>query len=175
MNSDAVVIRNMERTDFSFVLKTNDENVEVLSPMDEEKLEQFFEAAEVFLIAEVNGTQAAFIIALREGLEFYDSENYRWFKKNYGEFLYVDRVVVDAPYTGMGIGKKLYQKVFHHALLTEVPFVTAEIDTIPYNEASLKFHAALGFKEVGTQVIRNNSIKVSLQEATINPNFVYQL
>lgn len=165
---DTMVIRNMEREDIPFVLKTNDENVEVLSPMDKERLEKFVESAELFLVAEVNGEQAAFMIVLREGLEFYDSENYRWFSKNYDQFLYIDRVVIDEHYRGMGIGRKLYQEVFHHALLTEIPFVTAEIDIIPYNEASLKFHKAMGFREVGVQVIRNNTVKVSLQEAAVN-------
>ena len=37
------------------------------------------------------------------------------------------------------------------------------IDIIPYNGPSLKFHEAMGFKEVGQQVIRGGEIKVSLE------------
>lgn len=47
--------------------------------------------------------------------------------------------------------------------------MTAEIDTEPYNEASLKFHAAMGFHEVGVQRIRGGCVQVSLQEAPIPP------
>lgn len=168
MDGDIIVIRNVEKKDYSFILDINEENVEVLSPMNQEKIEKFAETAELLLVAEVNGKRAAFIIVLREGLEFYDSENYRWFSKNYAKFLYIDRIVIDKNYRGMGLGRKLYQKVFEHAMLTEIPFVTAEIDTIPYNEASLKFHEVMGFKEVGVQIIRNNSVKVSLQEAEVS-------
>lgn len=168
MNAENIAIRCVERKDIPFILKVNAENVEVLAPMSEEKLNKFIEAAELFLIAEVDGQQAAFMMVLREGVGFYDSENYRWFSRNYAQFLYIDRVVIDGPYRGVGIGRKLYREVFKHALLTEIPFITAEIDTIPYNEASLKFHAAMGFKEVGVQMIRGNSVKVSLQEAAVN-------
>ena len=46
--------------------------------------------------------------------------------------------------------------------------VTAEIDTIPYNETSLKFHERMGFQEVGVQFVRKNSIKVSLQAVAVD-------
>ena len=45
-----------------------------------------------------------------------------------------------------------------------MPFVTAEVDTVPYNAESLGFHAAMGFHEVGTQSVRGGSITVSLLE-----------
>ena len=166
MNS-TVVIRKAEEKDYPFILRVNEENVEVLAPMSAERLGQFAEFSELFLIAEVDGQPAAFLIALREGVSFYDSENYLWFSQNYQQFLYVDRIVVDAPYRGYNIGRKLYQTVFDHARATGIPFVTAEIDIEPYNESSLNFHKTMGFREVGVQSVRNNSIKVSLQEAHI--------
>lgn len=165
MDSHTVLLREVNESDYPFILRINDENVEVLSPMEETKLKKFVEFAELFLVAEVNGNPAAFLIALREGVKDYKSENYLWFSEKYSKFLYIDRVVVDKPYRGMNIGKTLYQAVFAHAHETAVTAVTAEIDTIPYNEASLKFHEVMGFREVGSQFIRNGSIKVSLQKA----------
>jgi len=160
-----IQIRNAEEKDYPFILRTNEENVEVLSPMDENRIQEFSAWSELFLVAEVDGIPAAFLLALREGIMDYDSENYRWFRENYEKFLYIDRIVIDEPYRRFGIGRKLYQEVFRYAKETGVPFVTAEIDTEPYNEVSLGFHQALGFKEVGVQAVRNNTIKVSLQEA----------
>ena len=162
-----VKIRNAEEKDYSFILRVNEENVEVLSPMDEEGIQNFSKWSELFLIAEADGNPAAFLLALREDLADYDSENYLWFSKNYDKFLYIDRIVIDAPYRRSGVGRALYQEVFRHANKTEVPFVTAEIDTEPYNEVSLGFHQAMGFREVGVQRVRNNSIRVSLQEAEV--------
>ena len=162
-----VQIRKAEEKDYPFILRVNEENVEVLSPMDEERIRSFSEWSELFLIAEADEEPVAFLLALREGVQPYDSENYLWFSKNYQKFLYIDRIVIDVPYRRLGVGKELYQEVFRYAKETGVPFVTAEIDTEPYNEVSLGFHQAMGFKEVGVQTVRNNTIKVSLQEARV--------
>ena len=163
-----IVIRDIAKEDFDFVLELNRVNVEVLSPMDSNKLLRFVEDGELVKIVEVEDEQgsrtpAAFIIVLREGLAWYDSENYRWFSANYPKFLYIDRIVIDEPFRNMGIGRKIYEYVFAHAEETSVHAVTAEIDIIPYNEPSLIFHQRMGFREVGTQVIRGGAIKVSLQ------------
>lgn len=167
MKNRSITIRPIRSTDYEFVLKTNEDNVEVLSPMNQEKLEYFERNAELFLVAEVDSEPAAFLIALREGVDSYESENYRWFSKNYKEFLYVDRIVINENYRKMGLGRKLYHSVFSYAVSCGVSTVTAEIDTIPYNETSLKFHKSMGFTEVGMQVVRDGSVEVSLQEARV--------
>lgn len=167
MDNSKIVIRTIQEKDIPFVLRVNEENVEVLSPMDEAKLRRFMGYADMLQVVEADGELAAFMIVLREGIDEYDSENYRWFCKHYEKFLYIDRVVIDEPFRSMGIGRMMYEAVFAQARANGVGSVTAEIDTIPYNEASLKFHDVMGFKEVGEQLIRNNTIKVSLQERTI--------
>lgn len=167
MDERTMLVRPAAEADYPFILRVNEENVEVLSPMDEAKLRKFAGFSELLHVVELDGELAAFLIALREGVGAYDSENYLWFGKTYEKFLYIDRVVIDAPYRGMGIGRRLYEEVFARARETGVPFVTAEIDTIPYNEASLNFHKVMGFREVGVQFVRNNSVKVSLQEAPV--------
>lgn len=164
-----VRIRTAQAEDYPFILRLNEENVAVLSPMDETRLRALAGAAELFLVAEADGRPAAFLIAIREGVTFYDSENYRWFSRNYPSFLYIDRVVIAEGSRGLGLGRLLYQQVFDHARSSGAPCVTAEIDTEPYNEASLKFHAAMGFHEVGVQRIRGGCVQVSLQEAPVPP------
>ena len=156
-------IRRITDEDRPFVLECNRVNVEVLSPMDETRLEYFREKSEMFRVVTIEGKPAAFLIALREGLDDYTSENYIWFTKQYEKFLYVDRVVIDERFRGRGIGRRLYEEVADHARSTDVPVMTAEIDIRPYNEPSLKFHESMGFHEVGQQVIRGGEIEVSLQ------------
>lgn len=168
MEKANVSIRRAEERDYPFILRVNEENVEVLSPMDEERLRMFAEIADLLLVAEAEGEPCAFLIALREGADAYDSENYRWFSKTFETFLYIDRVVIDGPYRGQGIGRKLYQEVYARARAGGVPLVTAEIDTIPYNAPSLKFHEEMGFKEVGTQKVRGNTVQVSLQAVAMD-------
>ena len=158
-----VTIRNVEEKDKDFVLELNRINVEVLSPMDEEKFDYFVRVSDMFQVAEVDGEPVAFLIALREGVLDYTSENYIWFSKQYEKFLYVDRIVIDEKARGLGIGRLIYEGVFKQAAQNGVDKVTAEIDIIPYNGPSRKFHEAMGFKEVGQQVIRGGEIKVSLE------------
>ena len=165
--SDGFEIRAVNESDYDFILRVNEENVEVLSPMDRKKLCEFIKMSEMFSVALAGGERAAFLIALTEAAATYKSENYQWFKKNFDRFLYIDRIVIDEPFRKKGLGKMLYQEVFDHAKQRGIPVVTAEIDTVPYNEASLKFHERMGFAEVGTQFIRGGEVKVSLQAAEV--------
>lgn len=159
-----VLIRSLCESDYEFVLKTNLDNVEVLSPMDKERLLLLKPMTELFLIAEVDGKPAAFLMAMKHGADAYDSENYRWFSSRYEQFLYIDRIVIAEPYRHLGIGSKLYEAVFEHARELNIPYVTCEVDTIPYNGPSLNFHREMGFHEVGTQHVNLNDVTVSLQE-----------
>ena len=162
-----IKVRDVRPEDMEFVTELNKTNVEVLSPMDGDRFSYFVNCSEMFQIAEVDGTPAAFLIALREGIGDYTSENYIWFSRMYERFLYVDRIVIDEKYRRLGLGRLLYEGVFRHAMQTGVDTVTAEIDTVPYNEGSLKFHESMGFREVGTQVIRGGEVQVSLQARRI--------
>lgn len=157
-----IVIRNARPEDYDFILKVNEVNVEVLSPMPMERMLWLKEMSDMFVVAEVNDELAAFLIAIREG-QPYDSENYVWFSEKYPQFLYIDRIVIDEPFRAAGLGRALYQAVKDRAIETGVKDVTCEVDTIPYNETSLKFHEAMGFREVGEQIIRGGAIKVSLK------------
>ena len=157
-----IVIRNARPEDYDFILKVNEVNVEVLSPMPMERMLWLKEMSDMFVVAEVNDELAAFLIAIREG-QPYDSENYVWFSEKYPQFLYIDRIVIDEPFRAAGLGRALYQAVKDRAIETGVKVVTCEVDTIPYNETSLKFHEAMGFREVGEQIIRGGAIKVSLK------------
>ena len=158
-----ISIRPAQSRDMAFILALNETNVEVLSPMDEARFTYFMEVSDLFQVAEVDGKPAAFLIALREGVGDYTSENYIWFSKQYERFLYVDRIVIDDAFRGLGLGRRLYYGVFDRAVFCGVDTVTAEIDTVPYNETSLAFHKAMGFEEVGEQLIRGGAVQVSLQ------------
>ena len=166
--SGTLSIRPAEPKDYPAILRLNEENLSVLAPMDEQVIEQFAVWSELLWVVEVDGTFAAFLVTFREGVDSYWSENYKWFSAHYPKFLYVDRIVIDEAYRGKGIGKRVYELIAAHAKNTNVPVVTAEIDIKPiYNDASLRFHEAMGFREVGTQYVRHGTIKVSLQALEI--------
>ena len=107
------------------------------------------------------------MIVMREGTN-YGSENYVWFSKQYDKFLYIDRIVIDENYRRLGLGRFMYDSVFRYAEETGISVVTAEVDILPvYNEPSFGFHAEMGFREVGQQIIRGGDVKVSLQAKPI--------
>ena len=45
----------------------------------------------------------------------------------------------------------------------DIEIVAAAITTVPYNKESLAFHAKMGFTEVGEQLIRGGTVRISQQ------------
>lgn len=157
------MIKRIEPKDYTYVLKINEENVDVLIPMDSEELEYLNNKAALFHIIYVDGVPAGFIIALREGLKEYDYKSYKWFEDRYPSFLYIDRIVIERKFWQKGLGRKLYQYAIDYAKEKEICIIAAAITTKPYNEESMAFHARMGFTEVGEQLIRNDTVKISQQ------------
>ena len=140
------MLRDANEADFPAILALNEAHVQVLSPLDAAQLARLHAEAACHRVVEEGNRVVAFLLAFREGAG-YQSPNYRWFCEHYARFLYVDRVVVAAQ--GGGIGTRLYREVYALARRQGVPFVTCEYDIEPPNPASERFHARLGFREVG--------------------------
>lgn len=162
------VLRRVEPNDYDFILGLNQNNIAVLSPMNREKLAFLDAVAELFVVVDIDGSPAAFLIALCNGASDYDLMCYKWFSDRYPRFLYIDSIVIDKKYRHMGVGKRLYQMVFDHAKKIGAELVAAGITTKPYNEKSLLFHKANGFVEVGELIIRNGLVRVSQQIAEVD-------
>jgi predicted GNAT superfamily acetyltransferase len=75
----------------------------------------------------------------------------------------VDRIVVAAGTQARGAGRQLYRDLYAQALRDVVPVITCEFDIEPPNPASARFHAKLGFREIGTQQLYDGRKVVSLQ------------
>ena len=63
---------------------------------------------------------------------------------------YVDRIAIDAPARGQRIGEALYQAVFA-VCAGRYDAIGCEVNRLPPNPGSLRFHKRLGFEEVGGQ------------------------
>ena len=157
-------VRSAEPSDFDFELALNAEFEKLLSPLDRAGLLRLDSIAVAHRVAEQQGELAGFLLALGEG-EDYASPNYRWFAARYARFLYVDRVVVAPRHRGRGVASALYGDLFALGARSGRQLVTCEYDREPLNEASARFHARLGFREIGT--LAHASKVVSLQEARI--------
>lgn len=155
------IIKRLDNTAYDFVLKQNETHIEYLLPMDKDKLLFLNEKAELFDVIYVNDCPAGFCIAFREGVEEYDLKGYKEFSKYYSKYLYVDTIVIDEKFQGMGLGRKLYQNVFNLAEKSGVEAVTVVITTMPCNKSSLKFHEKMGFHEIGELLLRGGCVKAS--------------
>lgn len=158
-------IRDARPADFPAILALNHAFVAVLSPLDEARLAHLHAQAAQHRVVERDGEVVAFLLTLREATD-YDSPNYRWFAARYPRFLYVDRIVVSASAQGLGAGRQLYRDAYRHALGHALPVLVCEYDIAPPNPASARFHAGLGFREVGTQTLGAGK-QVSLQALEI--------
>lgn len=161
------MLRDATPDDAPTILALNEAFVAVLSPLDQARLEHLAGQAALYRVAEQEGKVLAFLLAMREGAD-YDSPNYRWFAAHYPRFLYIDRIVVAAGAHGRGLGERLYRDAFAQASADGVPVLTCEFDIAPPNPASARFHARLGFREVGRQALGAGK-SVSLQALDVEP------
>src|SRR6478735_4403738 len=144
------MIRAAAPADFPAILALNAQSVHFLSPLDATRLQHLHAQAAYHRLVEIDGTVAAFLLALREGAD-YDSPNYLWFAERYPRFLYVDRIVVSASMQGQRLGARLYDDIIAFAATHGFAQLTCEFDLEPPNPASARFHARYGFREVGRQ------------------------
>ncbi len=164
-----MAVRPVTEEEFAAVVKINTDAEAYLNSqatLTVGDLRELRRLAGYFKVACVDRAVAGFLIAVRSGTSHADP-NYRWFSARYPEFLYIDRIVVDAGFRGRKLGSALYTDLFSVARVSGAPFVTCEIDFDPPNHASSAFHAGFGFTEVGRHAVDGGKKTVSLQVAPV--------
>ncbi len=134
------------------------------SPLDGEALDRLI--AEAFHVGLADDGRAAFLIAFAESAD-YASPNFLWLRRRLSRFVYVDRVVVSPAARGQGLARGLYREVFDHTLASGRSIVCCEVNKVPPNEASDRFHAALGFGEIGQDGTADGKKRVRYLARTI--------
>jgi predicted GNAT superfamily acetyltransferase len=127
------------------LLALNNEHEVELSRLDAPRLARLVDASFAALIV---GQAEAFLLAFDETSD-YDSFNFLWLRDRYDRFVYVDRVVVAPSARGRGLARQLYAEVFARTRASGRSLVVCEVNADPPNPASMAFHRALGFTEVG--------------------------
>jgi predicted GNAT superfamily acetyltransferase len=140
-------LRPITDSDVSTVLALNAADVTALSPLDHERLALLRKQAAQALVAEVAGQVVVFVLTFAPG-SGYDSDNFAWFGQRYGSgFLYLDRIVVGAAHRRRGIAGRVYDAIEDEA--RAYGRLVCEVNSQPANPASLAFHSARGYAEVG--------------------------
>lgn len=141
------VLRPMTDDDVPAVLRLNADHVELLAPMDAERLARLRKWATRSDVIQCDDETAGFVLVFGPGTD-YDSENYRWFTERFGDrFDYLDRIVIDDRFRRRGLASAVYDEVEASAAPRERLVLEVNID--PPNEPSLAFHRGRGFVEVG--------------------------
>ncbi len=141
-------IRLLETTDLLACVDLNNGSVPAVSEADLAKMTSLVDESLLSLVAEIDGEVAGFCVNFGPGAD-YTSVNYQWFSDRYTEFVYLDRIVVAPTARNQGIGAAFYAAVEEHIVGT--PWLLCEVNLRPRNDGSLRFHARLGFEEVGQQ------------------------
>jgi hypothetical protein len=139
-------LRPLRDTDVADVLALNEANVSKLAPMDEARLHELRTMADRFDVVDLDGAFGGFVVTFAAEAP-YDSENYRWFSGRHRRFYYLDRIVLHEEHRRRGLGGFVYDEVERVA----APYsrLCLEVNLVPRNDASLAFHAARGYVEVG--------------------------
>lgn len=153
-------IRKVGADDFVAVLELNEAVVPAVNSVPLEKMRWFAEHAAYFRVAKAGDRLAAFLIGLRPGTD-YESANYRWFCSRYDDFGYIDRIAVAGHARRSGLASTLYDD-FRASLPKQVTLMTCEVNLQPPNEASMRFHERLGFRQVGAQDIGRGDKRVAM-------------
>lgn len=163
MNADpgnAIALRDVEEDDLGDVLRLNEASVPAVNSIGLEQMRWFARHAAYFRVATRDRELAGFLIGMRPGTA-YASPNYRWFCKEYDDFGYIDRVAIAAQARRLGLATRLYRD-FEASLPASVGVLTCEVNLVPPNETSMRFHEDYGFRTVGTQTVDDGAKEVAL-------------
>ncbi|MEJ2791448.1 MULTISPECIES: GNAT family N-acetyltransferase [unclassified Pseudoxanthomonas] len=166
MQAGASLIRAAGDDDLNAIVALNAAEVRHTSPMDEDRARHLASLSAYLRVATLDGRVVAFLLAMRAGAD-YRNDNFDWFAARYPDFLYVDRIVVDASVQGHRLGSALYGDLFAFARERGIPRITCEFNVVPPNEPSRLFHARHGFVEAGQRWLGDGHKQVSMQVAEL--------
>jgi hypothetical protein len=161
-----IEVRDARAADHAAVLALNNSATPHVNALSADEFAWITSRADYFRVAVDETGIAAFVIALRPGLAYW-SLNYRWFSERGGDFLYLDRIVVDERARGTGVGRAMYDDIDQFAG-GRWPCITLEVNLLPPNPGSLAFHERMGFRRVGVRKEEGGAKAVALMERAVS-------
>jgi uncharacterized protein len=161
-------LRTLEPFDHAAVVALNDAEVPRVGRLGPTGLDDLLPHCDLALVLEREGQLAGFVLAIAPGAA-YGSPNYRFFEDRGTDHLYVDRLLTAPGHRRSGVASVLSDAVEARARATGRTEVTCEVNLRPANPASLTFHTARGFVEVGRQDTAGGALTVALLARTLGP------
>ena len=141
----------------SDIYSINQDNVPEVGSLDSiEQQKKLLSVSSYHSILLEENELIGFSICFRESRPYW-SENYKYFEDKLDRFLYIDRIAIRSEYRRQGHAKRMYEDIFNFASQDDL-IVTAEVNTKPANQGSLRFHEYMGFKEVGARSFDDHDV-----------------
>ena len=160
-------LRESKVDDLETIRTINEDAIPAVNTVSTEELLWYYEKSLYFKVSvDEKDKVCGFLLVLPTGLN-YESLNYKWFSKNFLEFIYIDRIAIKNEFRGIGIGKSLYLDLEQY-VGKDIKRIACEFNIKPENPISKSFHLGLGYKRVGTQLTELGTKEVSLMIKEIN-------
>jgi len=104
--------------------------------------------AESFYARGIGCGASAILMAFEQDAS-YESPNFLWFCANRSSFVYIDRIIVAESVRGRGMARLLYADLAEAAKAAGHDRLVCEVNLVPPNPDSERFHTMLGFSAVG--------------------------
>ncbi|WP_291842108.1 GNAT family N-acetyltransferase [Bradyrhizobium sp.] len=145
------------------LLRLNNANARETSLLTSEHFDRLINSARLALFT----PPAVALLLAFEDTDDYDGGHFLWFRGRLDRFLYIDRVVVAETWRRHGLARILYEDVFKRAILLGHSRIVCEVNVLPPNPVSDKFHQALGFEEIGRATINGGAKTVRYLAANL--------
>ena len=133
---------------FPQILRINAEFVHWLSPLDQSELSYILDRASY---ARQIKDASGILIGYAHNVDYPDHWNLNWLRAKLQNFFYIDRVIIDRTAQGQGLGQCLYADIEAYARKCGYDWLACEVNTVPDNPSSHRFHIEAGFKRIGEQ------------------------
>ncbi|MEM1146699.1 MAG: GNAT family N-acetyltransferase [Pseudomonadota bacterium] len=149
-------IRPFREGDFAALYAANRASVPGVGDETEESLRAWIALSTCLVATDAADIPLGFITVMTVGQPSYDSPNMRWFEaytaRTGRAMVYVDRIALMPAARGQGLGETLYRAAFE--TFASMDEIGCEVNVLPPNPGSHRFHQRLGFVEVGEATYR---------------------
>lgn len=147
-------IRRYRASDLPLLHSANQASVPGVSDETYEDLRKWIDLSTCFVAVDEADRALGFLTLLAPGTRAYSSDNLRWFEAYVEQtgksVIYVDRIALLPEARGHRLGEALYHAAFTH--FSGMDEIGCEVNTLPPNPGSHRFHKRLGFEQIGEQV-----------------------
>jgi predicted GNAT superfamily acetyltransferase len=140
-------IRDIQPKDHRAALVMNNAAVPAVNPHDRASFVELLAIADRTWVVDDDGVLGGLLVSFAPG-STYASANYGWLSDRYGDFGYVDRIVVAPSHRRMGLAGRLYGALADHAAAKDRRRLLCEVNVEPPNPQSLAFHEAAGWRPI---------------------------